>query len=373
MSELVGLARRDRHRALDGRRAFGDDHDRERLAARVPVPQPRAHLLDVERLLGNEDDVGAAREPGVRRDPARVPAHHLDHHHAVVALGRRLQPVDRVGRDLHRGPEAEGVVGGRQVVVDRLRHADDVHARGAELRADAERVVTADRDRARRRRRVRGSRRTCATPSSVLYGFVREVPRMVPPRVSRPFVDAVDSGMLSPSSTPRQPWRYPMKEWPYTVSPLRTTARMTALRPGQSPPPVNIPIRMPFSSGRRALSCRESEPLRGCHVTRGTPNSGCAPTGWPGWSPTRTSWRGAARGSREPATLQQLAARWRDVVVVTDRRLLLFSVGHFTRRPRRRVLADRLDELTVDDVGTHPGARLRCASRPPADAARARR
>ena len=56
---------------------------------------------------------------------------------------------------------------------------------------------------------------------------------------------------------------------------------------------------------------------------------------------------------------QRLAPRWRDVAVVTDRRLLLFGVGHFTRRPRRRVLADRHDELSVADVGTHPGRGLR--------------
>jgi hypothetical protein len=58
--------------------------------------------------------------------------------------------------------------------------------------------------------------------------------------------------------------------------------------------------------------------------------------------------------------MQPLAPRWRDVAVVTDRRLLLFGVGHFTRRPRRRVLADRLDELTLGDIGAHPGRGLRC-------------
>jgi hypothetical protein len=57
---------------------------------------------------------------------------------------------------------------------------------------------------------------------------------------------------------------------------------------------------------------------------------------------------------------QRLAPRWRDVAVVTDRRLLLYGVGHFTRRPRRRVLADRLDELSLADIGTHPGRGLRC-------------
>ena len=104
-----------------GRRALGDDDDREVRAALVAVRDAVADLVDVERLLGDEDDVGAAGEPGVRRDPARVPAHHLDDHHAVVALGGRVQAVDRVGRDLHRGVEAEREVGGREVVVDRLR------------------------------------------------------------------------------------------------------------------------------------------------------------------------------------------------------------------------------------------------------------
>jgi hypothetical protein len=64
--------------------------------------------------------------------------------------------------------------------------------------------------------------------------------------------------------------------------------------------------------------------------------------------------------------LQRLAPRWRDIAVITDRRLLLFGVGHFTRRPHRRVLADRLDELTVADVGTHPGHGL-CCTRPGRD------
>ena len=60
---------------------------------------------------------------------------------------------------------------------------------------------------------------------------------------------------------------------------------------------------------------------------------------------------------------QRLAPRWRDVAVVTDRRLLLFGVGHFTRRPRRRVLADRLDELALGDIGIRPGRGL-CCTRP---------
>ena len=84
--------------------------------------------------------------PGVQRDPPGVPAHDLDDQRAVVRLGGGVQPVDRLHRDVHRGVEAEGVVGRVEVVVDRLRDADDVHAEVAEPGRDAEGVLAADRD-----------------------------------------------------------------------------------------------------------------------------------------------------------------------------------------------------------------------------------
>ena len=96
--------------------------------ARVAVAQVLADLVDVERPLGHEDRVGAAGDTRVRRDPAGMAAHHLDDEDAVVRLGGRVQAVDRVGRDLDGGVEAERVVGAVEVVVDRLRHADDRHA-----------------------------------------------------------------------------------------------------------------------------------------------------------------------------------------------------------------------------------------------------
>ena len=131
-------------------------------AARVAAPQLLADLLDVEGALGDEDRVGAAGDPGVGRDPAGVAAHHLDDHHAVVGLGGRVQPVDRVGDDLDGGLEAEGHLGAAEIVVDRLRHADDGHA---VARAGAARRRACPRRRsgsARRRRRARARRATSA-------------------------------------------------------------------------------------------------------------------------------------------------------------------------------------------------------------------
>ena len=73
-------------------------------------------------------------------------AHHLDDHDAVVRLGCRVQPVDRLGADRDRGVEAECVVGSREIVVDRLR---DPHDRevvlGVQACRDTERVLAADR------------------------------------------------------------------------------------------------------------------------------------------------------------------------------------------------------------------------------------
>ena len=86
---------------------------------------------------------------------------------------------------------------------------------------------------------------TASTESpSPLYGLVREVPRIVPPRCRIPRVDATDNDMVWSSTRPLQPCRIPMNSWPYSRSPRRTSARITAFRPGQSPPPVSTPILM---------------------------------------------------------------------------------------------------------------------------------
>lgn len=66
--------------------------------------------------------------------------------------------------------------------------------------------------------------------------------------------------------------------------------------------------------------------------------------------------------SRDRSMHLLLAARHRDFAVVTDRRFLLVSAGIFTRRPRRRVHADRLDEITVTSTGRRPRRCVRVES-----------
>ena len=102
-------------------RAFGDDDDAELGAPAVALAQPLRDDVEVERNLRNQDRVGAAGDAGVQRDPARVAAHHLDDHDALVRFGGRVQPIDRVGREGDRRVEAETVRRADDVVVDRLR------------------------------------------------------------------------------------------------------------------------------------------------------------------------------------------------------------------------------------------------------------
>ncbi len=245
MAEGVGggRPRSDLHRSLARGGALGDDHDREAAAALVAAAQVRAHLLDVERALGHEDRVGAARDPGVRGDPAGVAAHHLDDHHAVVRLRGGVQAVDRVGHDLHGGLEAERDVGAAEVVVDRLRHADDGDARFVQRAAPRRACPRRRSARARRRRgarasrgsprrrpapwrrgwcaRCRGSCRRGGGCRRCCAGRARPRRRRAPPP-SR----GGSRGSVSPRGRP-----------------LRTAARITAFSPGQSPPPVSRPMR----------------------------------------------------------------------------------------------------------------------------------
>jgi len=57
-----------------------------------------------------------------------------------------------------------------------------------------------------------------------------------------------------------------------------------------------------------------------------------------------------------------LAARTRDLALVTHDRLSLFTIGFFTRRPRRRVYDVTLTALQVTEMPKRFGRRLRVTS-----------
>ena len=142
----LGRAVEGRDLAALRRRAFRGDDQRRGRAARHPLLDMRGQPLVGKGNLGNQDDIRAAGQAAVQRDPARVAAHDLQHHDALVAGRRGVQAVERIGHALHRGIETEGRRRGGKIVVDRLRHADHGHAVFKKLVRRGQRAVAADAD-----------------------------------------------------------------------------------------------------------------------------------------------------------------------------------------------------------------------------------
>ena len=146
MAELIDAAVPQVHRTLNRFRALGDDADEMRGSALEPLFDQTAHLLDVVGLLGDQRHVRAGGQPGIQRDPAGVPSHHLDQHHPLMRFSGAVQPVDRLGGDHQGGVMTECHVGAVDVVVDGLGHPDDGYALLGQPMRRGERPLAADRD-----------------------------------------------------------------------------------------------------------------------------------------------------------------------------------------------------------------------------------
>ena len=124
-------------------------HDDER---RAPTAGPQ--VLDVPgdigqapADLGNQDHVGTAGDARGDRDVSGIPAHHLEHHDAIVTGAGRLQAVQRLGRNRHRGGMTDRPIGARDVVVDGLGNADEGQAAGLQQASkNRQAAVAADAD-----------------------------------------------------------------------------------------------------------------------------------------------------------------------------------------------------------------------------------
>ena len=126
--------------------AFGHDDDREALAVSFAGRHIVADVLDRKRYFRNEDDVGAAGDSGLDRNPSRIAAHDLNSHDAVMGFGGGVNLVNRVGGGLQGGVEAEGDISRAKVVVDGLGNAYQFHALSEKIQADLLRAVTPNGD-----------------------------------------------------------------------------------------------------------------------------------------------------------------------------------------------------------------------------------
>ena len=147
--------------------ALGDDDDREVPARASCRRRMWSHASSI--AVGSSGTRMTSAPPATAArgcDPARVPAHDLDDHDPVVRLGGRVQSVDRLGADVDGRVEADRDVGPGEVVVDRLRHADDrvpvLDVRGG---ARSERALASDRDDAVDLQRRASSRGALAHPT----------------------------------------------------------------------------------------------------------------------------------------------------------------------------------------------------------------
>jgi hypothetical protein len=129
-------------------RAFRDADDAEPFAAPRPVATGLENRFPPERYLGDQNDIGAAGDPGVEGQPSGVAPHHLGDHDPVVGAGGRVEAVEGVGRDADGRLEPERQFRARDVVVNRLRDADHGDAEPEESPGYGHRAVAADDDQA---------------------------------------------------------------------------------------------------------------------------------------------------------------------------------------------------------------------------------
>ena len=196
------LAGRQHLAAASGTRALGDHDDRRVVRARSGSRRRRTTWSTSNGRSGIRITFApparpacSAIQPAWRPMTSTTSARWCD---SAVVCSRSIASIAM----LHRGVEAEGVVGGVQVVVDRLGHADDARCR---RRSAWWRRPACPRRRWRSARRCRARCRVSrirSTPPSTLNGLVRDEPRMVPPRGRMPRTSATPSGMVRFSSGP---------------------------------------------------------------------------------------------------------------------------------------------------------------------------
>src|SRR5438067_410373 len=125
---------------------LSDDDERIKTPRSVAFLYRSGNLVVIERDLRNQNNVRAAGDAAVESDPARVPAHYFDDHHAFVTCGGGVQSVEGVHHFRHGGVETECHCRCFDVVVDRFRDADAIDAGLLHLHRGRHRTVPADND-----------------------------------------------------------------------------------------------------------------------------------------------------------------------------------------------------------------------------------
>ena len=232
--------------------------------------EQRAEPVDLARDLRDHRAVDPGEVGGDQRRLAAVAAEELDDGDPLVRAGRCAEVVDELHAARDGGGEADAVVRPVDVVVHRLRdrhHGDALVVQAQRVR---EGVVAADRDQdveaavLDHSQRVVGEvewalalgavgqeRRHVLRPDAggVRARGVQDRPAVAVDRPNGASVERLEPvrGGLGPVEVvlqqAAQPRRSPITSWPSCTTRL-TTALMHGFRPGTSPPPVRMPIRI---------------------------------------------------------------------------------------------------------------------------------
>ena len=244
--------------------ALGDHDDRVVLEWGAVVFEDREEMGGVDRNLGDEDVVGADGHTGEAGDPAGATAHSFDDDDAAVAFGCGSEAFDGFDDDVDGRVKAEREVGEFQVVVDRLGDADDGEVEVVdEADGDAERVVAANHDEGVEFQSGEVAAEQRNVGIGVLIGVGAGRAEDGPPLADEGIGLGDGEGSSVAANQPAPAFRTPTHS-PPALAIRRTTARITALRPGQSPPPVSRPTFMGAAS------------IRG-KATPGSPSHGIEP------------------------------------------------------------------------------------------------
>src|SRR6185436_11436848 len=76
--------------AAAGAGTFSNDDQCARVAVFDAAANKVCKFVETERYLGNQNRVRTPGETPIKRDPARVPSHDFDDHHALVRASRRV-------------------------------------------------------------------------------------------------------------------------------------------------------------------------------------------------------------------------------------------------------------------------------------------
>ncbi len=121
--------------------AFGNDDKAEALAAKFTGTHRVANGFEFEGQFGDQDDVRASTNAGMKRNPAGVATHDLNEHDAMMTFRGGVKAVDGLSGDDQCGVEAKSDFGGVEMVVDGFGNADDVDALVEEIARNVLRAV----------------------------------------------------------------------------------------------------------------------------------------------------------------------------------------------------------------------------------------